>query len=51
MTVYGKEYFDRQSSIGEFSGWADLTKFNQYICKEDDVLDFGCSGGYLLKVY
>ena len=45
---YNKEYFSWQSSIGEFGGWANLTKFNNYIKPNDSVLDFGCGGGYLL---
>jgi len=46
---YGKKYFEWQSSIGEFGGWANLTKFNKYINENDIVLDFGCGGGYLLE--
>ena len=46
---YDDKYFVWQASIGEFSGWADLPKFKNYISKTDDVLDFGCGGGYLLK--
>ncbi len=46
---YDKKYFAWQSSVGEFGGWANLCKFNNYIADEDDVLDFGCGGGYLLK--
>lgn len=46
---YDEEYFKWQSSIGEFGGWANLDKFNEYIDKNDIVLDFGCGGGYLLN--
>lgn len=46
---YGKDYFDWQAPLGEFGGWANLTKFAEYISPEDVVLDFGCGGGYLLK--
>lgn len=46
---YDNDYFDWQSSIGEFGGWANITKFSQYISKGDVVLDFGCGGGFLLK--
>ena len=46
---YDEKYFDWQKSIGEFGGWANLTKFSSFISKDDDVLDFGCGGGYLLK--
>jgi len=46
---YDKDYFDWQSSIGEFGGWANQSKFADYISSEDAVLDFGCGGGFLLK--
>ena len=34
---------------GSSGGWANLTKFRDYVQSGDDVLDFGCGGGYLLK--
>lgn len=46
---YDKNYFTWQSSAGEFGGWANLTKFEDFIHEESVVLDFGCGGGYLLK--
>lgn len=46
---YDDNYFDWQSSIGEFGGWANRPKFSDYISPSDTVLDFGCGGGYLLK--
>ena len=46
---YDRSYFDWQASIGEFGGWANAPKFAGYIRPEDAVLDFGCSGGWLLK--
>jgi SAM-dependent methyltransferase len=46
---YDRSYFNWQSSIGEFGGWANRTKFVDYISSDDVVLDFGCGGGYLLK--
>lgn len=46
---YDSNYFDWQSSIGAFGGWANQPKFAKYITKNDVVLDFGCGGGYLLK--
>jgi SAM-dependent methyltransferase len=46
---YDEKYFDWQKSIGEFGGWADKTKFLKYISNNNEVLDFGCGGGYLLK--
>jgi SAM-dependent methyltransferase len=46
---YGEEYFAWEKEVGEFAGWVSQTKFSKYISKDDDVLDFGCGGGYLLK--
>ncbi|MBJ7901528.1 MAG: methyltransferase domain-containing protein [Cyanobacteria bacterium RI_101] len=46
---YDEKYFDWQSSIGEFGGWANQPKFIEYIGSNADVLDFGCSGGFLLN--
>lgn len=46
---YNSKYFNWQSSLGEFGGWANTTKFDQYVSKENKVLDFGCGGGYLLR--
>lgn len=46
---YADKYFNWQSSIGEFGGWANQSKFTEYISDNDRVLDFGCGGGYLLK--
>lgn len=45
---YDDAYFAFQRPVGEFGGWANLTKFNAYIRPTDAVLDFGCGGGYLL---
>lgn len=46
---YDKNYFNWQASIGEFGGWANQIKFVKYISEGNDVLDFGCGGGFLLK--
>lgn len=46
---YDEKYFNWQSSIGEFGGWANQTKFIDYITSKSDVLDFGCGGGFLLS--
>ena len=43
---YDDDYFDWQAEAGEFGGWANQTKFVDYISKDDVVLDFGCGGGY-----
>ncbi len=46
---YDKKYFEWQAPIGEFGGWANLSKFQKYITGGEEVLDYGCGGGYLLK--
>jgi SAM-dependent methyltransferase len=45
---YDAAYFQWQSKIGEFGGWANAPRFAQHIKSTDTVLDFGCGGGYLL---
>lgn len=47
-THYSEEYFDWQKNIGAFGGVANLFKFVDYIKPTDNVIDFGCGGGYLL---
>lgn len=46
---YDARYFAWQAAIGEFGGWANLPKFAPYVSESDDVLDFGCGGGFLLR--
>lgn len=46
---YNSRYYEWQDSLGEFGGWANQTKFAEYIAATDDVMDFGCGGGFLLK--
>lgn len=46
---YDEEYFVWQNSIGKFGGWANLTKFDNYIEKNHRVLEFGSGGGWLLN--
>ena len=48
-THYDNRYFDWQRSIGEFGGWANISKFTEHISTNSRVLDFGCGGGFLLK--
>jgi SAM-dependent methyltransferase len=48
-THYDDEYFDWQASLGEFGGWANQSKFVEYISSNSRVLDFGCGGGFLLE--
>lgn len=46
---YDARYFARQLEIGTFGGWANQIKFQPEIAAKDDVLDFGCGSGFLLK--
>ena len=47
---YNEDYFnDYQKKIGRFGGKANLFKFKEHIKKTDNVLDFGCGGGFLLS--
>jgi SAM-dependent methyltransferase len=46
---YDEGYFAWQKEVGEFAGWADLSKFQPHIGESDTVVDFGCGGGYLLR--
>jgi SAM-dependent methyltransferase len=48
-THYDETYYSWHQTINEVGGWANLTKFEKYIKPEDNVIDFGCGGGYLLK--
>lgn len=44
----GERYFDWQRSVGEFGGWANVSKFAGFLQPDDRIVDFGCGGGYLL---
>lgn len=46
---YNENYFAWQKDIGEFGGWANMTKFAPHIKPSDNVIEFGCGGGYLLS--
>jgi SAM-dependent methyltransferase len=46
---YNAEYFNWQKGMGNFGGWANLIKFQDFITAEDNVVDFGCGGAFLLK--
>lgn len=45
---YNEKYFGWQAGIGCFGGWANLSKFSEFIHPSFNVLDFGCGGGQLL---
>ena len=46
---YNKEYFSWQKKIGLFGAEANKFKFEKYVFDGQNVLDFGCGGGYLLS--
>ncbi len=46
---YDAKYFNRQVKNDEFGGWANLSKFNDFIKEDLNIIDFGCGGGQLLK--
>lgn len=45
---YNKDYFSWQKEIGEFAGQANLFYFKDFVRLTENVIDFGCGGGYLL---
>jgi 2-polyprenyl-3-methyl-5-hydroxy-6-metoxy-1,4-benzoquinol methylase len=46
---YSLNYWDYQKKIGEFGGRANFYKFKNFVKESDQILDFGCGGGYLLE--
>lgn len=46
---YNAKYFDWQNDIGKFGGWANQTKFLDFLKPSSTIIDFGCGGGYLLS--
>jgi glycosyltransferase involved in cell wall biosynthesis/SAM-dependent methyltransferase len=46
---YNQSYYRWQKEIGRFGGLANLFKFSDYIEPGDNVVDFGCGGGFLLN--
>jgi SAM-dependent methyltransferase len=48
-TYYNSKYFEYQRNAGVFGGLANQIFFKDYIKPNDEVLDFGCGGGFLLK--
>lgn len=49
MDHYNNKYYNWQKSLGEFGGEAELFKFRKFIQKQDNVIDFGSGGGFLLS--
>lgn len=48
MSHYNENYFKWQQAIGVLTGSANRFMYQNYVGKDDVVLDFGCGGGYLL---
>ena len=46
---YNSDYFRWQEKLGQIGGLANLFKFSHSISPNDNVLEFGCGGGYLLN--
>lgn len=45
---YDQAYFSRQSREGAIQGKANLFMFEPFVRPTDNVVDFGCGGGFLL---
>lgn len=46
---YDAKYFAWYKRIGEFGGQANVSKFQNHITDSDNVVDYGCGGGYILS--
>jgi SAM-dependent methyltransferase len=46
----GELYFQRQSSAGIQAAEFNKFIFAPYVSEQDDILEFGCGGGYLLHI-
>ena len=44
-----RSYFEWQKAMGRFGARVDYFKFSDYIQPDSVVVDFGCSGGYMLQ--
>jgi SAM-dependent methyltransferase len=49
LPYYDEKFFEWQRKTGEFGSIAELYKFKKYIKPSDNVIDFGCGGGFMLK--
>jgi SAM-dependent methyltransferase len=49
LSHYDERYFNWQKKMGEFVPSVDLFKFRDYVKSTDNVIDFGCGGGFMLK--
>lgn len=48
MSHYNIEYFDWQHQLGLLAGRGNLFLYERYIKTDDNVIDFGCGGGFIL---
>ncbi len=48
MSHYNEEYFSWQQKLGLLAGKGNLFLYNSFIKPGDNVIDFGCGGGFLL---
>lgn len=49
MDHYNEDYFTWQKSMGKIGAKLNKFLFQYYITSNDNVLDFGCGGGFLLN--
>ena len=49
MEHYKEDYFKWQREFGEFGGNSNLFKFEKFVKKDSNVIDFGSGGGFLLS--
>src|SRR5260370_34344625 len=45
----GSKYFEWQNTNGAIAGRIEARKFKRHIKSTDNVLDFGCGGGHVLR--
>lgn len=48
-SYYNEEYFDYQKEQGEFAAKMMKQFFEPYVAANNNLLDFGCGGGFLLN--
>lgn len=49
MSHYGEDYFKWQHRLGILAGKGNLFLYEKHIQPQDNVLDFGCGGAFLLS--
>jgi SAM-dependent methyltransferase len=48
MSHYDQDYLEWQSKFGRLSGRGNLFLYRDHIRPQDNVIDFGCGGGFIL---